>query len=70
MAEHARRLIAGNPSLGQRISVIRGKVEEVEFPEKGDILISEPMANGGPKQLPVTPQQPTANIYNGWTRNN
>ncbi|KAF2289180.1 hypothetical protein GH714_029250 [Hevea brasiliensis] len=38
MAEYARRLIAGNPSL-----VIKGKVEEVELPEKADILISEPM---------------------------
>ncbi|CAB4262713.1 unnamed protein product [Prunus armeniaca] len=44
MAEYARKLIAGNPSLGQRITVIKGKVEEVELPEKADILISEPMA--------------------------
>ncbi|XP_068662276.1 probable histone-arginine methyltransferase CARM1 [Aristolochia californica] len=43
MAEHARRLIAGNPSLGQRITIIKGKVEDVELPEKADILISEPM---------------------------
>ncbi|KAG8099137.1 hypothetical protein GUJ93_ZPchr0013g35428 [Zizania palustris] len=43
MAEHAQRLISGNPSLGQRITVIKGKVEEVELPEKADILISEPM---------------------------
>ncbi|XP_050372264.1 probable histone-arginine methyltransferase 1.4 isoform X1 [Argentina anserina] len=43
MAEYARKLIAGNPSLGQRITVIKGKVEEVELPEKADILISEPM---------------------------
>ncbi|KAK1277748.1 putative histone-arginine methyltransferase CARM1 [Acorus gramineus] len=43
MAEYARRLIAGNPSLGQRITVIRGKVEDVVLPEKADILISEPM---------------------------
>ncbi|OVA04297.1 Protein arginine N-methyltransferase CARM1 [Macleaya cordata] len=43
MAEYARRLIAGNPSLGQRITVVKGKVEEVELPEKADILISEPM---------------------------
>ncbi|XP_042517270.1 probable histone-arginine methyltransferase CARM1 [Macadamia integrifolia] len=43
MAEYARRLIAGNPSLAQRITVIKGKVEEVELPEKADILISEPM---------------------------
>ncbi|XP_010269511.1 PREDICTED: probable histone-arginine methyltransferase CARM1 isoform X3 [Nelumbo nucifera] len=43
MAEYARRLIAGNPSLAQRITVVKGKVEEVELPEKADILISEPM---------------------------
>ncbi|XP_031272955.1 probable histone-arginine methyltransferase 1.4 isoform X1 [Pistacia vera] len=43
MAEYARKLIAENPSLGQRITVIKGKVEEVELPEKADILISEPM---------------------------
>ncbi|KAI9386368.1 hypothetical protein POPTR_010G014600v4 [Populus trichocarpa] len=43
MAEYARKLIAGNPSLGKRITVIKGKVEEVELPEKADILISEPM---------------------------
>ncbi|XP_057476954.1 probable histone-arginine methyltransferase 1.3 [Actinidia eriantha] len=43
MAEYARKLIAGNPLLGQRITVVKGKVEEVELPEKADILISEPM---------------------------
>ncbi|XP_021904939.1 probable histone-arginine methyltransferase 1.3 isoform X1 [Carica papaya] len=43
MAEYARKLIAGNPLLGQRITVIKGKVEEIELPEKADILISEPM---------------------------
>lgn len=43
MTEYARKLIVGNPSLGQRITVIKGKVEEVELPEKADILISEPM---------------------------
>ncbi|KAL3829375.1 hypothetical protein ACJIZ3_018177 [Penstemon smallii] len=43
MAEYARKLIAGNPLLSQRITVIKGKVEEVELPEKADILISEPM---------------------------
>ncbi|XP_010259609.1 PREDICTED: probable histone-arginine methyltransferase CARM1 isoform X2 [Nelumbo nucifera] len=43
MAEYAQKLIAGNPSLAQRITVIKGKVEEVELPEKADILISEPM---------------------------
>ncbi|KAI5581119.1 hypothetical protein POPTR_008G222700v4 [Populus trichocarpa] len=43
MADYARKLIAGNPSLGEKITVIKGKVEEVELPEKADILISEPM---------------------------
>ncbi|KAL9325530.1 hypothetical protein ACSQ67_006175 [Phaseolus vulgaris] len=43
MAEYARKLIAGNPTLAQRITVIKGKVEEIELPEKADILISEPM---------------------------
>ncbi|KAF7151175.1 hypothetical protein RHSIM_Rhsim02G0009000 [Rhododendron simsii] len=43
MAEYAHKLIAGNPSLGERITVVKGKIEEVELPEKADILISEPM---------------------------
>ncbi|KAH9311838.1 hypothetical protein KI387_026873, partial [Taxus chinensis] len=43
MVDYARKLVAGNPSLGERITVIKGKVEEVELPEKADILISEPM---------------------------
>ncbi|CAL5346958.1 unnamed protein product [Camellia sinensis] len=43
MVEYARKLIAGNPLLAQRITVVKGKVEEVELPEKVDILISEPM---------------------------
>ncbi|KZV25602.1 putative histone-arginine methyltransferase 1.4, partial [Dorcoceras hygrometricum] len=43
MAEYARKLIAGNPLLSQKITVVKGKVEEVELPEKADILISEPM---------------------------
>ncbi|PKI65102.1 hypothetical protein CRG98_014571 [Punica granatum] len=43
MAEYARKLIAGNSHLGERITVVKGKVEEVELPEKADILISEPM---------------------------
>ncbi|CAL1413275.1 unnamed protein product [Linum trigynum] len=43
MADYATKLIAGNPALGERITVIKGKVEEVELPEKADILISEPM---------------------------
>ncbi|KAK1417858.1 hypothetical protein QVD17_26992 [Tagetes erecta] len=43
MADYAQKLIAGNPILGKRITVIKGKVEDVELPEKADILISEPM---------------------------
>ncbi|GLU08379.1 hypothetical protein SLE2022_252970 [Rubroshorea leprosula] len=43
MAEYARKLISGNPALAERITVIKGKIEEVELPEKADILISEPM---------------------------
>ncbi|XP_022959455.1 probable histone-arginine methyltransferase 1.4 [Cucurbita moschata] len=43
MAEYARILISGNPALSERITVIKGKVEDVELPEKADILISEPM---------------------------
>lgn len=43
MAEYARKLIAGNPLYAERITVIKGKVEDVELPEKADILISEPM---------------------------
>ncbi|KAK3035183.1 hypothetical protein RJ639_034571 [Escallonia herrerae] len=43
MAAYASKLIAGNPLLSQRITVAKGKVEEVELPEKADILISEPM---------------------------
>ncbi|CAN4095977.1 unnamed protein product [Withania somnifera] len=43
MAEYAKKLVGGNPSLTERITVIKGKVEEVELPMKADILISEPM---------------------------
>ncbi|XP_047983415.1 probable histone-arginine methyltransferase 1.3 [Salvia hispanica] len=43
MADYANQLISGNPSLSERITVIKGKVEDVELPEKADILISEPM---------------------------
>jgi len=42
VAEHARKLLQYN-GLGDRIHVIRGKIEEVEIPEKVDVLISEPM---------------------------
>ncbi|GMH08309.1 hypothetical protein Nepgr_010149 [Nepenthes gracilis] len=43
MADYARILIEGNPYLSQRITVIKGKVEDVELPEKADVMISEPM---------------------------
>jgi histone-arginine methyltransferase CARM1 len=43
MAHHARALAAANPALGARIRVLHGKVEEVELPEKVDVLVSEPM---------------------------
>lgn len=34
MAKFARQLADGNPSLGSRIEVVNGKVEEVSVPEK------------------------------------
>ncbi|XP_058114232.1 probable histone-arginine methyltransferase 1.4 isoform X2 [Magnolia sinica] len=40
MTEYAHRLIARNPSLRERITVIKGKVEDVELHEKAGILIS------------------------------
>lgn len=42
MAEHAQKLIETN-SRGSVITVIAGKIEEIELPEKVDIIISEPM---------------------------
>ncbi|GFZ08880.1 protein arginine methyltransferase 4B [Actinidia rufa] len=36
------KLNAGNPSLDQIVTVIKGRIEEVELPEKADILIYEP----------------------------
>lgn len=42
MAECARELVAAN-GLESRITVIRGKMEEVELPEHVDVVISEPM---------------------------
>lgn len=42
MAKHARRLVEGN-GLGHIITVIQGKVEDIELPEKVDVIISEPM---------------------------
>ena len=43
ITEHARALMDGNPQLGSRIEIVRGRVEEVSLPEKADVLISEPM---------------------------
>lgn len=42
MADHAKSLMEAN-GLSDRIEVIKGKVEEIELPEKVDIVISEPM---------------------------
>ncbi|ESO89607.1 hypothetical protein LOTGIDRAFT_164907 [Lottia gigantea] len=42
MAQHCEMLVAHN-NLGDKIEVITGKVEEVDVPEKVDIIISEPM---------------------------
>lgn len=42
MAEHAQKLIETNKR-GNVIQVIAGKIEEIELPEKVDIIISEPM---------------------------
>lgn len=43
MATFARQLAESNPEIGSRIKVVYGKVEEIELPEKVDILVSEPM---------------------------
>ena len=43
MAMFAEQLVEANPSLGSRIQVIRGRVEEIVLPEKVDVLVSEPM---------------------------
>lgn len=42
MAQYAQQLVSSN-NLGDRITVIAGKIEEIELPEKVDIIISEPM---------------------------
>lgn len=42
MADCARELVAAN-GLRDRITVIKGKMEEVELPERVDVVISEPM---------------------------
>jgi len=42
MAEHASRLVESN-NLQHVIQVISGKIEEIDLPEKEDMIISEPM---------------------------
>lgn len=42
MAKHAEQLVHHN-NLSNKIVVVPGKIEEVELPEKVDIIISEPM---------------------------
>uniref|UniRef100_A0AAV1TF50 type I protein arginine methyltransferase n=1 Tax=Peronospora matthiolae TaxID=2874970 RepID=A0AAV1TF50_9STRA len=42
MADCARELVAAN-GLSDRIIVLKGKMEEVELPEKVDVVVSEPM---------------------------
>ncbi|KPM02293.1 histone-arginine methyltransferase CARMER-like protein [Sarcoptes scabiei] len=42
MAKHAEQLVASN-KLSDKILVIPGKIEEINLPEKVDIIISEPM---------------------------
>ncbi|GJP32004.1 hypothetical protein CLOM_g16552, partial [Closterium sp. NIES-68] len=43
MAHYASKLAAGNPLLGQNITIIHGKAEDVSLPFQADVLISEPM---------------------------
>lgn len=42
MAQYAQQLVAAN-NMSDRITVIAGKIEEIELPEKVDIIVSEPM---------------------------
>ncbi|XP_026279262.1 histone-arginine methyltransferase CARMER isoform X1 [Frankliniella occidentalis] len=42
MAQHAEQLVRAN-NLADRISVVAGKIEEIDLPEKVDVIISEPM---------------------------
>ncbi|ODM89743.1 Histone-arginine methyltransferase CARMER [Orchesella cincta] len=42
MAVHAEALAASN-GLGDKLKIVAGKIEEIELPEKVDIIISEPM---------------------------
>jgi hypothetical protein len=42
MAQYAHKLVQSN-HLGDKITVIAGKIEEIDLPEKVDIILSEPM---------------------------
>jgi len=42
MAQHANTLVKDN-KMGDKIKIIAGKIEEIELPEKVDVIISEPM---------------------------
>ncbi|XP_053669842.1 histone-arginine methyltransferase CARMER isoform X2 [Anopheles nili] len=42
MAQYAQQLVSSN-NLTDRIVVIAGKIEEIELPERVDVIISEPM---------------------------
>lgn len=44
MAEHARHLVRAN-RLDHVITVITGKVEEIELPQKVDVIVSEPIGH-------------------------
>ena len=43
MVVHAQKLFDANPALGSRITLLHGKLETIELPERADVLISEPM---------------------------
>lgn len=40
MAEHAKKIIEAN-NLSDKIVVLNGKMEELELPEKVDVIVSE-----------------------------
>ncbi|XP_058062051.1 histone-arginine methyltransferase CARMER [Anopheles bellator] len=42
MAQYAQQLVSSN-NLSEKIIVIAGKIEEIELPERVDVIISEPM---------------------------
>lgn len=42
MAQHAQTLVDSN-NLGDKVFIVAGKIEEIDLPEKVDVIISEPM---------------------------